>query len=239
MILTRVHPGPIETVDPDAAAGRDRLLELYRAAPGSLRLNMVADVSGSAVGTDGTSESLTSRSDRKILGVIRELSDVVLVGAASVRAEGYQLPRRSRLAILTATGDLTGHRLSDDGARSVIVLCPPSAVSRVGETLPSAEVIPVPASGHRPQIADAIASLRAAGPSTIVCEGGPSVAGQLLGAGLIDELCVTTSPQVGGGSLDMFAGGATPTSLALRQLMVDDHGYVFARWSTRATSATA
>ncbi|MDP3209548.1 MAG: hypothetical protein Q8M65_10400 [Rhodoglobus sp.] len=114
MILTRVHPGPAERVD--AASDRDRLLELYRADPGSLRLNLVADISGSAAGTDGTSDGLTSRSDRKVLGVIRELSDVVLVGAASVRAEGYQLPRRSRLAILTSTGDLGGHRLTDDEA---------------------------------------------------------------------------------------------------------------------------
>ncbi len=239
MRVTLVHPSPTETVQPDDAAGRNRLLELYRAAPGSLRLNMVADISGSAAGDDGTSESLTNRSDRKILGVIRELSDVVLVGAASVRAEGYLLPRRSRLAILTLSGDLSGHRLAVDESRLVTVLCPASAVERVEETLPGTQILPIPASGVRPDIADAIAALRSVGLATIVCEGGPSLAVQLLNSNLVDEICLTTSPQFGGHPLPMFAGVTRHATLRLRQLMIDDAGFVFARWTVAEPPTSA
>ena len=98
-----------------------------------LRLNLVATVDGNAAGPDGTSESITSRTDRRILGVIRELADVVLIGAASVRAEGYQVPKRAHLAIVTRSGELGGHRLAD--VDRVVVLGPESARARVAQTL--------------------------------------------------------------------------------------------------------
>ena len=92
-VLRRIVPAADEVPEAVHIDDRDRLLELYAPrAPDWLRLNLVASVSGSAAGTDGTSESLTSRADRRILGVIRELADVVLVGANSVRAEGYRCP---------------------------------------------------------------------------------------------------------------------------------------------------
>lgn len=232
MILSRVHPGPVEPFELDAATTRDRLLELYRLdTPTSLRLNFVASVTGSAAGSDGTSETLTSASDRRILGVIRELSDVVLVGAASVRAEGYQLPRRSRLAVVTTSGDLGGHQLSQDDSQRVIVVCPASATAKVHETLPGAEILTVVSVGGRLSMEDLIDSLRGAGFASIVCEGGPALASQLLSAGLVDELCLTTSPQLGGPALPLLAETVPRRDLTLRQLITDEAGYVFARWS--------
>ncbi|HPG75402.1 MAG TPA: dihydrofolate reductase family protein, partial [Rhodoglobus sp.] len=206
MILTRVHPGPPESLELDAASTRDRLLDLYRPAPSpTLRLNLVASISGSAAGSDGTSDTLTSRVDRRILGVIRELSDVVLVGAASVRAEGYQVPQRARLAVLTASGDLAGHRIRPDQRESVIVLAPAEARERVLESLPGAELIIVPTTGPTVAMNDVVDALHSAGFDSIVCEGGPGLAGQLIAAGLVDELCLTTSPQLGGVTLPLLA----------------------------------
>ena len=72
-----------------------------------------------------------------------------------------------------------------------------------------------------------------------MCEGGPSLAAQLLNANLVDEVCLTTSPQVGAGALGVFADVTRHTDLGLLQLLVDESGYVFARWSTRDRAATA
>ena len=61
--------------------------------------------------------------------------------------------------------------------------------------------------------------------------GGPSLAAQMLDAGLVDELCLSTSPTVGGVSLPMF--GASPISahrLELTQLLSDDTSTLYARW---------
>lgn len=235
MIVTRLHPGGPEPLDLDDPSSRDRLLEIYRPGATSwLRINLVASISGSAAGSDGTSETLTSGSDRRILGVIRELSDAVLVGAASVRAEGYQLPRRSQLAVVTATGDLSGHRLSSDDLSRVTVVCAPSAVERVQETLGAAQILTVEPDHGRLSAPAIIDSLRQAGYLSIVCEGGPGLASQLIAAALVDDLCLTTSPTVGSVRLPLLEGASVPDQAAtLSHLLIDEASYVFATWALR------
>ncbi|CAN5469838.1 dihydrofolate reductase family protein [soil metagenome] len=233
MIVRRLFPEAGPSIPLEDADARARLAELY-GLPGAdtLRINLVASVSGSAAGGDDTSETLTNRADRKILGVIRRDSDVVLVGAASVRAEGYQLPRTAPLAIVTSTGDLGGHRLTVDPDRFVpLVLCPATAAATARAGLPSAEIVVVPDTAGRMSAVDIVSTLRDRGLRRIVCEGGPSLAAQMLDAGLVDELCLSTSPTVGGVSLPMF--GTSPISahrLELAQLLADDSSTLYARW---------
>ena len=246
MILTRVHPGAAESFELDAETTRARLLELY-ASPQDLwlRLNLVTSVSGSAAGSDGTSETLTNVADRRILGVIRELSDVVLVGASSVRAEGYQLPRRSTLAIVTASGNLAGHKLTVDDPSRIVVVCPPSVVDRVRSTLGDATILTTATQttqtheGRIPPFA-IIDALREAGYSSIVCEGGPDRAAQLVSAGLVDEVCMTTSPVLAAVSLAPFGAELTSSvPLGLTQLLVDSAGSIYARWSIASEASPA
>lgn len=233
MILTRAVPAPSEFLDLDAPASRDRLLEWYRPSSADwLRINLVMSITGSAVGDDGTSETLTNATDRRILGVIRELSDVVLVGAASVRAEGYQLPRRSRLAVATISGDLAGHRLEADQQHRLTIVCPESVAPRAAAEFPRAEILTTPDAAPVTAIATA---LRAAGYASIVCEGGPTLAAALLAADAVDELCLTTAPLVRELTLPALTpSGAPQKSARLEQLLLDESSYVFTRWSIRA-----
>ncbi len=252
MTLRRVVPsvdgamdGPPEMVDPD---DRERLLELYVPPQREwLRLNLVTSVSGSAAGSDGTSETLTSRVDRRILGVIRELADVVLVGANSVRVEGYQLPKRAALAIVTRSGELGGHRVaaraagdapSGAGGRSVFVIGPESARAACAASI-GGTFLAVPDD----RVDTMLAVLRDQGFASIVCEGGPNLAGQLLEAGVVDEVCLTTRPRLNGSALPVFGTQpATEREVELAQLLLDDDGSLFARWlvippeASRATS---
>lgn len=238
MIVRRVHPGPPESLELDAPGTRERLLELYR--PPSrrwLRLNLVTSVSGSAAGSDGTSETLTSAADRRILGVIRELSDVVLVGAQSVRAEGYVRPKRAPLAVVTGSGDLEGHRIGGDGP-PIVVLCPEAAVDRVRQTLPDADILVV--DGPRMLPADLLAALNGHGFESVVCEGGPGLARQFVTAGLVDEVCLTTSPRLTGVTLPLFGVEAFPeVAVTLGQLLIDDESSLYARWFATASAASA
>lgn len=234
MLLTRIHPVADAPVDLTAETARDALVELYRPPSDEwVRLNLVMSVSGSAAGSDGTSETLTSATDRTLLGVIRQLADVVLVGAASVRAEGYQLPRRAALAIVTSSGDLAGHRIDVRPGSRVIVLCPESARQRVADGIPSAEVLVVADDDGQLDMADLVRTLREAGLRSIVCEGGPHLAAQLVTASLLDELCLTTSPSLTDVRLAAF--GRTPfpeVPLKLAQLLVDESSSLYARWLT-------
>lgn len=236
MILTPVHPrpgAPIKVGDPTA---RSALREIYRRAPDAqgVRVNLIASVDGSVQGVDGTSESLSSRADRAILGAIRAESDVVLVGAATLRAEGYLLPRTARLAVVTASGELGSAEVGDvDDPDKVIVLAPERARARVSETLGAPHTflaLPLAESGTI-DLHAAIVALEAAGAPHIVCEGGPTLVAELLDAGLVGELCVSTSPRLVGGRLTVAGGHPRDDMpLELASLLVDDAGGIYARW---------
>ncbi len=84
-------------------------------------------------------------------------------------------------------------------------------------------------------MATLVDALRSAGLASIVCEGGPSLAAQLVAAGLVDELCLTTSPRVNGGALPVLGSeAASDRPAVLEQLLADDDGTLFARWRLSA-----
>lgn len=85
----------------------DQLSEVYSWPSGrSFRLNMLLTEEMSSIGADGTSHSLTAKEDRRLLRIIRQAADVIIVGAESVRTEGWFLPPHGRLAVLTKTGNI-------------------------------------------------------------------------------------------------------------------------------------
>lgn len=239
MIVRPVHPvsgDPIETTDADA---RDRLSAIYE-PPASdwLRINLITSIDGSSRGSDGTSETLSNPADRAILGVIRAQSDIVLVGAQTLRAEGTLLPKTARLAVLTAGGDLSGARVRDDVEPGrILVMGPARAEAAVRRTFsaPHEFVVLDTAPGAPPDgpvdVRVVVAALRERGLRRIVSEGGPRIAAQLLSAGLVDELCLSTSPQMIGGAGGPFGDAALPALPAtLTSLLIDDSGGLYARW---------
>ena len=242
MILSRVFPGKVVSLDLESSDARDRLADLYRPPHHEwLRLNLIASVSGGATGSDGTSETLTNPADRKLLGVIRSLADVVLVGAASVRAEGYFVPRHAALAVVTSSGDLSGHRITATGERGpLLVLCPAKSVKKAQSTVGSATVriIAVDDAEGILSAPDIVGALRAEGFASIVSEGGPALAAHLLHGGVVNELCLSTSPTLNGARIPAFGSAETADRpLKLHQLMVDDASGVYARWLVAGASA--
>ncbi|MDX2025513.1 dihydrofolate reductase family protein [Microcella sp.] len=238
MIMRRVVPGSGGELDLDAPDTRSTLLAWYAPhSPEYVRLNLVSTLDGHATGPDGTSESLTSRADRMILGAIRELADVVVVGAETVRREGLGRPRRAALAIVTASGDLAGHRLDDHDDRTtpVIVVTTAAGAEQAAATAPSATVwVLDSAPTSRIDPAVIVHELRRQGFTGIVVEGGPTLAGQFMRAGLVDEVCLTVMPRLGGSSVPVLADEtAVMRSLTVTQLLVDDSGAQFGRWSLR------
>ena len=230
MILRDVYPEAGDSFDLATDDARSRLDALY-ATPSTewLRVNLVLSVDGSAAGADGTSASLTAGADRKVLGAIRRAADIVLVGAESVRREGYVLPKTAPLAVVTGSGDLSGHALpSPLPPGRVFVLCPASAADRAAESVPGATVLILPDVDGRMAGTDIVHALRSGGMNSIVCEGGPSLVRLLLAESLVNELCLSTSPRLGGSPHPLSDHSV---ELSLARLLVDDTGVVFARWS--------
>src|SRR6266702_2878509 len=81
---------PVCAADPDLAA-------LYAYPDGLwLRANMVSSADGAA-SANGLTAGLSSATDRRVFSLLRTLSDVVVAGAATVRAEKYELAKTREL----------------------------------------------------------------------------------------------------------------------------------------------
>ncbi len=226
--LHRLLPaGP--DLDLSAEDADARLAEAYSPAPG-LRLNLVAGIGGAANDGSGISDGLSDPVDRRILGLLRTLADVVLVGAASVRSEGYRMPRTAALAVLTASGDLSGHRLTGAAAGRLLVLTTATGAEPARRQLPDAAVVVLPDEEGRVPLERALAALRERGLERVLCEGGPALAGALLERDLVDELCLTTSPTAGGAALPVLGTSAPPRAMRLEGLLSDERSALYARW---------
>ncbi|GAA4477092.1 pyrimidine reductase family protein [Rhodococcus olei] len=230
----------------------DAIRELYAypadpAAPW-IRVNFVASIDG-AVSADGTSGGLGTPADRRLFTILRELADVVLVGAATVRAENYggakpgaaaRRRRRERgqapvppIAVVTASAHLDPRsRLLTDTAVAPLVLTGraapaerTAALSAAGATVLTIGDDTVPSTGI-------LAALAERGLHRVLCEGGPTLFGQLLADDAVDELCLTTSPVLVAGRSGRIAASpaATPTPMRRAHLLADDDGTILTRW---------
>lgn len=91
-----------------------------------VRLNMVLDEIAHSTGHDNTSHSLASAVDRRVLREIRREAQVVIVGAESVRQEGWFLPPTGKLFVLSESGQLPWESCPD--RTRVHVFAEPSAL---------------------------------------------------------------------------------------------------------------
>lgn len=196
-----------------------------------VRVNFVASTDG-AVTVDGRSGGLGSDADRQVFGTLRELADVVLVGAGTVRAEDYRgarKPTRGRatpppIAVVTASADLDpGARLFTDTRVAPIVLTSRDAPADRREALRAAGADVVLLDPLSP--AAMLAELGRRGLHRVLCEGGPRLFGDLVAADLVDELCLTVAPVLAAGDAGRIAvgpGGSPPRTLRLAGALEED-----------------
>ncbi len=179
-------------------------------------LDMITSIDG-ATTVEGRSGGLGGEADHAAFFALRAAADVVLVGAGTVRAEGYGPPvldehlraarieaARSplpRIAIVTASLNVDlGSRLFLDSPTLPIVLT--SETADLARRAAAEAVAEVAAFGS-----DEVVLERAlrwlhdrAGARVVVCEGGPSLNAQLVEADLVDEICLTVAPALVGGT---------------------------------------
>jgi riboflavin biosynthesis pyrimidine reductase len=216
-----------------------------------VRSDFVVAVDG-AVTLEGRSQGLGGPADRAVFRALRGFADVVLVGAGTVRAEGYgpvrlddetQAARRGRgqppippVAVVTNTLQLDWRSpLFTEASTPTIVICGgASDERRRRDAAETAEVITA-GDGAQADLAVAMAVLADRGMLHVLTEGGPTLHGELARAGLLDELCVTISPMLAGsgaGTTHLLGphGLPQPARLRLTNLLEADDGYLFARY---------
>lgn len=166
------------------------------------RANMVSSLDGAATCSDGLSGSINNAADVEVFHQLRDGADAIIVGAGTARAEGYQ------------------------GAGKPLIVIGRS----LPETLAGAEGVRLHPGGDAEALRALIADLHAEGLTRLLTEGGPSLLGDLLRAGLVDELCLTFTPAIVAGEGRRIVGGPladVPLELAA---LVEIDSTLISRW---------
>ena len=213
-----------------------------------VRVNFISSVDGSA-SVGGLSGGLNGAADKVVFDILRGLSDVVIAASGTVLKEGYGAlvtPEPMRewradagldphpvMAVVSGSLDLDpSDDLFSKAPRRPIVYTAASAPEDAVERL--SEVADVVVAGDtRVDPAQAVADLASRGLHQILCEGGPTLFGAFIDAGVVDELCLTVAPLLEGGSGPRIAhGDAAPTPLKLEHVLASE-SVLLTRW-TRA-----
>jgi riboflavin biosynthesis pyrimidine reductase len=183
-------------------------------------LNMIASVDGASA-LDGASGGLGGPADRAVFTFLRTLADVIVVGASTVRTEGYGPPKKpgQRIAVVSRSGELDWtSRLFTSGAGFAVL-------PEDGPDVP----VPVVRAGRGD--VDLGAALAQLDGEIALCEGGPTLNGQLAAADLVDELCLTVAPRLVGGMAKRIVQGPLAGTPGLELvLLLQDEGYLFHRY---------
>ncbi|NLT29700.1 MAG: pyrimidine reductase family protein [Propionibacterium sp.] len=184
-MFRRLLPTPASNVDPAREyAGTDYL-----------RANMVASLDGAAT-VEGRVGGLTGAVDQQILTLLRDLADVLLVGAGTVRGEGYGPIPGLPLAIVTDSAEIDLSAFADvpEDERPWVITHGRAPVQNLPDF-----VRVITAGAGAVHLPSALGELRRAGYRRVLCEGGPKLLGELLELNLVTEVCLTFSPQFVGG----------------------------------------
>jgi riboflavin biosynthesis pyrimidine reductase len=222
---------PFTRLLPDRADGLTAN-DLAAAVPGPapddrpfLLVNMIATADGRAT-IAGRTGPIANRADYELFHALRTRVDAVMVGAETVRVESYG-PMEPTAVLVTRSARVPPDvGLLKAPANRVVVLTPS----------PDAELPPCAAQvGYlRSPLPEGVRRLRAErGMASVLCEGGPQLLGDLLRAGLVDELHLVIAAKLAGGpdpiTIVTGAGFDPPLDLALLSLH-ESGGFLFLRY---------
>lgn len=181
----------------------DRLYALPAPVDGRpwVRVNFVSTIDGAAHGPDGVSGTLGGEADKAVFDALRSMADVVLVGAGTARDEEYG-PGDVPIALVSRSLEVPDALLVPG---TVVVTSADAPADRVAALRETVDVIAV-GDGHV-DLAAVLAELGRRGWHHVLCEGGPSLHGDLLALDLVDELCLTVSPVLAAGGAPRIAHG--------------------------------
>lgn len=211
-----------------------------------VRAMMATTLDGSAAGPDGLSGSISSETDRRVFDSVRRLADTVLVGAGTLRAEGYG-PMRAKpadagrraaagqgpapvLAVVSGSLDLPwgGEVFAQSSLRPIVITGSGVDADLLETARADADVVVT--GSDKPTPDEIVEALESRGLRRIVCEGGPTLLEGLVGAGLVDEADITLSPMfVGTGQSPRTDGQGGPARLRLVQV-IEGEGYLMNRY---------
>lgn len=240
--------GPARRVDDDD------LPELYGYPTERLwvRANFIASLDGAAT-VGGTTVQMGGPADRALFHLLRELADVILVGAGTVRVESYagahlsvtgRQRRQARgqsevppLAIVTKSGDLDPDMpvFTRTEVPPLVLTCTAVTEATRRRLAGLADVVDCSAGDPaRVDEATLLAALTGRGLHRVLTEGGPMLFSSFVERGMLNELCLTIAPYVVGGQPRRIATGPGQLVSHMRcaHVLTDADGYLYTRYLT-------
>lgn len=214
-----------------------------------LRANMVSTLDGAAQ-HDGRSQPISSATDMRIFGTLRGLADAVVVGAETVRQEGYRPPRvreafaerraaagqpvAPAIAVVSASLDLdfTLPLFTAPPVPTLVVTGAAAPTDRVAAAEKAGAVVVFAGDGAVVEPERVAPALAERGLTRLLTEGGPRLLGQFVAAGALDELCLTVSPMLTAGDAQRIAWGSAvevPSRFVLASVL-EEAGFLFTRY---------
>jgi riboflavin biosynthesis pyrimidine reductase len=182
-------------------------------------VNMITSLDG-AVAVDQRSGGLGGPADQHVFMTLRDLADTILVGAGTARAERYGPPRKpgQRIAVVTRSAVLDWSTpLFTSGAGLIV-------------TTTTAPAVPVESVRSGTDEVDLLGVLAQLPGDVVLCEGGPSLNGELLAVDAIDEWCLTLSPLLVGGDAGRAARSPAANVEGFRLVhLLEADGFLFVR----------
>jgi riboflavin biosynthesis pyrimidine reductase len=247
-LLPDPDPGPLDVATLVADL---RLAELAPAQRPYTIANFIESADGRA-SFDGRSSALGDDGDKQVFRALRSVCEVVLAGTGTLATEHYGrlvrddallaareargLPAQPLLCTVTRSGHVSREiPLLDDPESRVIVYS--AAPVDLGDVAAAVEV--VTADPGELTVAWALRDLRARhGSRLVLCEGGPTVLGQLIEQQALDELFLTLAGKLAAGDGPAIISHLKleePLSLSLRWLLEQD-GSLFLRYGLQLSA---
>ncbi len=216
--------------DAAAQAVQDVFARAIRLDRPYLALKMAMSLDGYITSQPGVQEWLTSEAERDYVREMRIVHDAVMVGAGTIRIDDSQLtvrpPHARRLPyrrVIACERDAVppASRAFEavDGYAKTIVLAPSGLRDRFAGVEHVADVIFVgTADAIVLDLPMAMRALRERGVQSVLCEGGPTLAGHLLRADVVDRLYWAVAPRFLGNPLAVPVVGAGGAWSSAREL---------------------
>jgi riboflavin-specific deaminase-like protein len=220
--VQRLLPDPGPTTVEQQLSGLD-LVDLDYADRPYLVVNFAVTIDGRAA-IEGRSGPIGSRTDMEMLQLLRTRVDAVMIGAGTMRAEGYGrivsdpvlrarrerigLPHDPLAVIVSGRLDLPWDApLFTDGGGRVVIFT-------TSEVEPPPTETPLRVVRHEGIHVDLVEALRylrvERGIRALLCEGGPGLHSELQSLELVDELFVTLAAKLAGGPEPRMIEGELP-----------------------------
>lgn len=238
----------IRSLDAGAELNDEQLLARYSIADRTvpwLRANFVSSIDGAAT-HEGTSGGLGTDTDGRVFALLRRLADVIVVGAGTIRQEGYRnlalddssvawreangLTDQPPFAIVSASlrlepSDLAGY------IKRPFVITTASASAQSRERLEDVADVIV-AGDTEVNTVEMKRVLAERGYPQLHSEGGPTLFARMISEGVVDELCLTISPRLEGGSARRIVNAqeASPQDMALAHALSGNDGTLLLRY---------